>query len=373
MSKKTIGLIINPISGMGGSLGYKGTDGADILKKIYSTGAKPISGVRTSQALKEFSHLKNNIVLLTCPNEMGENIALKSGFDVLVLDDIQTKNTTSNDTIIAAKKMKERNVDLILFAGGDGTARNICSSIDISIPVLGIPTGVKMHSGVFGITPSNSGTIASDFIQGKLKTSLMEVLDIDEKSFRKNILLTKFYGYLKVPVENELMQGVKGQSLTTETDAVDGIAYDIVSNLKNDCLYVVGPGTTTVAIMEKLNLKSTLLGVDIVYDKKLIALDVNENQLLGIIKKFNCQTKILVSIIGNQGFVFGRGNQQISSTIIDLVGVDNIIILATENKLSSLNGKPLLVDTGNKKIDDKLRGYVKIRSGVNKIFVYKIK
>ena len=186
-------------------------------------------------------------------------LKFKFGFDVLVLDDIQTKNTTPNDTIIAAKKMKDHNVDLILFAGGDGTARNICSSIDVSIPVLGIPTGVKMHSGVFGITPSNSGTITSDFIQGKLKTSLIEVLDIDEKSFRKNILLTKFYGYLKVPVENELMQGVKGQSLTTETDAVDGIAYDIVSNLENDCLYVVGPGTTTVAIMEKLNLKSTLL------------------------------------------------------------------------------------------------------------------
>lgn len=368
--RKTLGLIVNPIAGMGGSVGLKGTDGEEILKKAKKLGAKPIAPARAIEALKEISPYKQNIKLVTYPYDMGENEAKACGFDPIVIGSIDREKTTSIDTKNAAKDMLKLKVDLLLFAGGDGTARDICEVVGDQLPVLGIPTGVKMHSGVFAINPKNAGILALMFLQRNIETRKAEVMDIDENAFRQQRLSAKIYGCLRVPYETRMVQNVKVGGISTEREALEEIASFVIDNMQDDYLYIVGPGTTTKHIMEKLGLRYSLLGVDVVHKGKIIALDVNELQLLKLIS--SKKAKIIVTIIGGQGFIFGRGNQQISPKVIQKVGKDNIIVIATENKLMSLSGGPLLVDTGNEKVDEMLKGYIKVITGYGKTVIYKV-
>lgn len=165
---KKIGLIVNPIAGMGGSVGLKGSDGEDILKKAIELGAEPKSGLRTKKTLEKLNHLKDKFQILTYPGEMGEEPAVSSGFQPEVIGNIEKGNTKPEDTYNAAVDMKNEGVDLILFAGGDGTARNIYDAVGISIPTLGIPAGVKIHSAVYGQNPKRTGELIELYIKAKL-------------------------------------------------------------------------------------------------------------------------------------------------------------------------------------------------------------
>lgn len=367
---KKLGLVVNPIAGMGGSVGLKGTDGEEVLKRAIELGATPTAPTRAVEALEEISPFKNEIDLFTYPHDMGEDEAKACGFYPTVIGSIERGKTTSTDTGNAAREMLKLNVDLILFAGGDGTARDIYEAVRDQLPVLGIPTGVKMHSGVFAVNPKSAGRLVLMFLQGRVPTSKAEVMDIDEEAFRQNRLSAKLYGYLEVPCEERMVQGAKVGSITTEEEALEGIAWDIIDNMQDDYLYVIGPGTTTKTIMEKLGLEHTLLGVDVIHKGRTTALDVNEARLLELVKEK--KAKIIVTAIGGQGFIFGRGNQQISPRVVRKVGRENIIIVATENKIVSLGGKPLLVDTGDDEVDAMLRGYIKAITGYGKAIIYKV-
>ncbi len=267
--------------------------------------------------------------------------------------------------------MAESGVDLILFAGGDGTARDIYAAIDGRVPVLGIPTGVKIHSGVFAINPSSAGDLAVMYLrEGQAATREAEVMDIDEEAFREDRISARLYGYLTVPYEKNLVQTSKGGSPPQEELSLEAIARDIIEEMEEDVIYVIGPGTTTRPIAESLGLPKTLLGVDVVLDGRLVASDVNEAQLLELIK--GRRAKIIVTAIGGQGFIFGRGNQQISPEVIKRVGKENIIVVATPGKLASLEGRPLLVDTGERELDELLSGYIRVITGYSRRVVYKV-
>ena len=370
-NKKKLGLIVNPIAGMGGRVGLKGSDGTDILEKAIELGAVSTSPGRAVEALRRVSPLKDSIELITYPHEMGEEEARECGFDPIVIGSIVQGKTTSADTRVAAKEMAELGVDLILFAGGDGTARDIYSAIDGEVPVLGIPTGVKIHSGVFAINPASAGDLAAKYLQGGQEDLReAEVMDIDEEAFRENRISARLYGYLTVPYEKNLVQSTKGGSPPQEELSLEAIASDIIEEMESDVLYIVGPGTTTRPIVEQLGLPKTLLGVDVVLDGKLVASDVNEAQILELIK--DRRAKIIVTVIGGQGFLLGRGNQQISPEIIKKVGKENIIVVATPDKLTSLEGRPLLVDTGEVELDELLSGYIKVITGYSRRVVYKV-
>jgi predicted polyphosphate/ATP-dependent NAD kinase len=240
------------------------------------------------------------------------------------------------------------------------------------VVVLGIPTGVKMHSAVFACSPVRAGELTALFLQNRLKRIReAEVMDIDEDSVRRGILVAKLFGYLKIPYERRHIQGLKAASLPDERVSQQAIAQDIIENMDDDCNYVIGPGTTTRAILERLGLDATLLGVDIICQRRLIGRDLSEKELLDHIRD-KAKVKIIVTPIGGQGYLFGRGNQQISAEVLKQVGSRNVLVAATAEKINSLLGRPFQVDTGDKGIDQILSGYIKVVSGYRERIVYKV-
>ena len=352
ISVKTVGFIVNPVAGMGGTVGLKGTDGKAILKKAITLGAKPVAPARAESFLSELKPLKGKIRLIVGAGSMGENEAQNCGFSCTVIGK-RKKETSAKDTMEIAKRIKEMGANLLVFCGGDGTARDVLNAVGISLPVLGVPTGVKMHSAVFAVNPKAAAKIAIAFLFEGLPLKEAEVMDVDEEAFRKGRVSAELYGYMLVPCEPRLIQSFKIASPVTESELRNqaAIAIYIIENMEPDVVYIVGPGTTTRTIGDLLDADKTLLGVDLFCNKQLIAKDVNEKQILEKIS--GKKAKIIVTPIGGQGFIFGRGNQQISPKVIRQVGVDNIIVVATKSKLENL--KSLRVDTGDPSLDEKLR------------------
>ncbi|MCP8322739.1 MAG: ATP-NAD kinase family protein [Candidatus Methylarchaceae archaeon HK02M2] len=366
---KTIGFIVNPIAGMGGAVGLKGTDGKFILKKAYLLGAKPISPKRAKSFLTGLEPEKERVRIITGAGIMGEDEARNHGFALTTLGK-EKKETTAEDTKELAKRIKDSGVDLLIFCGGDGTARDILDSVSLELPVLGVPTGVKMHSSVFAVGPLASAKITIEFLHQNLPLREAEVMDVDEEAYRKGRLSAKLYGYLLTPYEPNLIQGAKIASPMTKVEMYNqaAIALYIIEEMKANLIYLIGPGTTTRTIGDLLDEKKTLLGADIFCNKKIIAKDVNEEEILKRIK--GKDVKIILTPIGGQGFIFGRGNQQFSPAVIRQVGLNNIIIVATEYKIGKL--KSLRVDTGSPDLDDEIRGYAEVITDYKKKQMVKI-
>ena len=371
MRKKKLGIIVNPIAGLGGRTGLKGTDGSEIINQARRLGASPESPQRTIETLNVVRRIRDEIEIFTYPQEMGETEAKQASFSPTIIGSIKSGETTSEDTQRAAKEMKNREVDLLLFAGGDGTARDVYNAVGREVTVLGIPAGVKIHSGVYAVTPRQAGEAAVMYLTTTTpETTDAEVMDIDEASYREGKLAAKLYGYLRIPEERQFIQNVKSGGIQTEKQILQGIATDLIQSMEKDCLYIFGPGTTTRDILSFHGLTKTLLGVDVVLNNQLIAKDVNETQLSKLI--VGKKARIVVTVIGGQGYIFGRGNQQISPEILMKIGKENIIIVATKEKLASLHGRPLLVDTGNEIVDKMLSGYIRVSTGLNNYAVYKV-
>jgi len=356
-SKKTLGFIVNPIAGMGGAVGLKGTDGKDILEKAINLGAEPVAPARAESFLSELKAIKKDVRLIVGAGLMGENEARNHGYSCKVFGE-KRKQTSNEDTMEIAKRIVKEGVSLLVFCGGDGTARDVLNAVDRQLPVLGVPTGVKMHSAVFAIDPKAAARITSRFLRKQLPLWEAEVMDIDEEAFRRGRVSARLHGYLLTPYEPRLIQVAKMASPMTKSDLRNqaALAIYIIETMKPDVVYIVSAGTTTRTIGDLLDEKKTLLGVDLFCNKKLIAKDVNEKQILEAIK--GKTARIIVTPIGGQGFIFGRGNQQISPEVIWQVGIDNIVVIATENKMKNL--KSLKVDTGDPELDAALRGTIKV-------------
>ena len=350
--KKTVGLIVNPVAGMGGAVGLKGTDGKTILQKARLLGAKPKASLRAEIFLSELKPAQEKIRLLVGAGEMGENEARKCSFNYTVIGQSK-EETTAEDTRLIALDISKAKVDLLAFCGGDGTARNILEAVGTNFPSLGVPTGVKMHSAVFAVDPKAAAQITLRFLLDELPLREGEVMDVDEEAFRAGRVSAELYGYLLTPYEPQLIQESKMASPLTEGELRNqaAIAIYMIENMKPNVLYIVGPGTTTRTIGDLLDVKKTLLGVDLFLNKKMIASDVNEKQILDALP--GKTSVIIVTPIGGQGFIFGRGNQQISSKVIREVGFKNIIVIATEAKMRSL--RRVLVDTGDPELDAIIR------------------
>jgi predicted polyphosphate/ATP-dependent NAD kinase len=357
-----IGLIVNPVAGMGGSVGLKGTDGRDILARAQALGARPVAPERALRALGRLAGAAPEVALIASAGAMGGDIAREAGLAFTSLAGTPTM-TTAADTRAAAQELRARGTGLILFAGGDGTARDILDAVGDAVPMLGIPSGVKMHSAVFAISPEAAGQLAALVAMdhgGKISYREAEIMDIDEEAMRTGRVSARLHGYGRVPFERHLVQSAKAGGIADDA-ALDGVCREIAGEMRPGVVYILGPGTTTQRILGHLGLAGTLLGVDAVCDGKMLGLDLAGEQVAELVRGRPAQ--IIVSVIGGQGYIFGRGNQQIGPDVIRAVGRNNIIVVATPQKLVSLEGGRLLVDTGDRTLDEDLQGYIRVRTG----------
>ncbi|TQV76573.1 ATP-NAD kinase [Aliikangiella marina] len=357
-----LGLIINPFAGIGGRVGLKGSDGDAIRAQALAMGAPKLAPSKAGICLEQILDLKNDFKVFTVSGEMGENLCeqLALNFEVVVN---ANEPSTFEDTENAVKALNAHGVDLILFAGGDGTARNVFQAADESQMVLGIPAGVKIHSGVYAVSPEAAGLLLHDMITGKVLSLVSsDVMDIDEEAFRGGVVKAKRYGYLNVPGALEYIQAVKSGGKEVEELVLDDIAAEVIESMEDDVYYVIGSGSTCAAIMAQLGLDNTLLGSDIVFQEKLFKQDAIESDLLELIDS-GAKVKFVITVIGGQGHILGRGNHQLSPEVIRRAGWENFDIVATKTKLNALSGRPLLTDTGDSELDHSLQGSKRVITG----------
>lgn len=372
MARKRLGLIVNPVAGLGGAVALKGSDGAETVRRARELGAVARAPARAIEALRALLPQCDAIDLVTCPQEMGEEEVLACGrAPAEVIGAARRGETTAEDTRRAAGAMAERGVDLILFAGGDGTARDVYDAVGDRAVVLGIPAGVKIHSAVYATTPRAAGDLAARYLMGRVpRLREAEVMDLDEEAFRAGRVSARLYGYLRVPYAAGAVQGLKTAGGAGEEAQLAAIAAAVVEGMEEGCLYILGPGTTTRAVAAQLGLEKTLLGVDVLRGRTLVARDATEAELLRLVE--GQRAKIVVTPIGGQGYIFGRGNQQISAAVITKVGRENILVIATPSKLASIPGQRLLVDTGEEAIDAMLRGYLPVVTGYREAAICRV-
>jgi predicted polyphosphate/ATP-dependent NAD kinase len=364
------GLIVNPVAGIGGRLALKGSDDAELVAAAREHGQPPVAPGRAAEALRSLAPLAGALELLAYAGEMGEQEALDAQLAPVVLGSASAV-TSAHDTRAAAVEMTERHVDLLLFAGGDGTAVDILEAVGDRVPVLGIPAGVKMHSAVFAVSPRRAGELAAHLARHGLHTiRRAEVMDVDESLLRSGSLSARLHGYLDVPDERRHLQNAKARSLGSETAAQQQIAHHLLDNVLGDSTWLVGPGTTTAAVLDQFGLSKTLLGVDVVREGRCLIADADERALIELLQSQDAG--IVVTPIGGQGFLFGRGNQQLSAPVIERVGLQRIVVVATEAKIARLASSPLRVDTGDTELDARLGGYTRIVVGYNREIVYPV-
>jgi len=352
-----IGFLVNPVAGMGGTVGLKGTDGLHL--EALRRGARPASGERACIPL---SLLKDtNVQFFTCAGKMGAGILEKAGFRNHSVVYKNTDQTGPEDTREACRIFLELKVDLIVFCGGDGTARDVFEAVGDRIPLLGIPAGVKMYSGIFALNPS-----ASASMMAKAKTLPLrdgDVVDVDEEAYRRGLLRTRIYGIAKTPYIPSMVPATKRVfESSDENKAKEEIGRFIneVMDGTPDTLYIIGPGSTTQAVADLLDVKKTMLGFDAVKGGDIVGLDLNEKGILDIIGREKA-VRLIVSPIGAQGSVLGRGTQQVSPTVLRKVGIKNLIVVATPQKMQ--NTPMLFVDTGEPGLDEEFGESMQVITG----------
>ena len=366
-----LGLIINPIAGVGGQAALKGSDG--VAEQALAQGVLPQAQRRVAVALEQLLPLRDQLQLFAAPGAMGSDLLTELGFEHQVVGELSDPNQTSaEDTERCAAALQKTGVDLLLFAGGDGTARNICNQISNNQLVLGIPAGVKIHSGVYAVNPRAAGELVSLLVKGDLvRLREADVRDIDETAFRQGQVKTRHYGELSVPEEGRFVQQVKQGGREVETMVLDDIAAWLQEEQDEDTGWILGPGSTNLGLLEAMGLQGTLLGVDVLHNGELILQDATEQQLWALLEQGG-DWRILVTAIGGQGHILGRGNQQLSPRIIRAVGLNNLLVVATKTKLTTLDGRPFLVDSGDAELDQQLTGLRRVLSGYREEMLYPV-
>lgn len=352
------GFVVNPIAGMGGRVGLKGTDG--VLDEAIELGAEPVAPHRVHLFLEKLGSLIESrgigekIKWLTCAGIMGEDDLEASGIGSMTYEVVHTpaEPSAAEDTKKACKRFLKGGATLIVFCGGDGTARDIWQTVGEDVPIIGIPSGVKMHSGVFGMNPEATAEIVAAFLSGELDIAEGEILDLDEEKYRKGEWHIRLFGTARTPHEPTYVQVSKVQVEAVGEEAIkEEIAESIVEDMEDDpdMLFILGSGSTVGAVSKELGIDFSLLGVDAVVNKKLVAKDVNESKLLELLNEHK-KVRLVISPIGAQGFILGRGNLQLSPEVIKRIGIDNITIISPPAKLAQT---PMLrVDTGDKELDE---------------------
>ncbi len=365
----TLGFVVNPVAGLGGAVALKGSDGENVQRRARAAGAVPRAAERAELALVDLLARVDDVDIVTASGPMGADVVRAA--DVLpsrvrIIHDVRVP-TSSEDTTEAVRAIADLGVDLLLFVGGDGTARDVARGADDRVCVLGVPAGVKMQSSVFAVSPNAAARVAADFLSSPRRlTEVRDVVDIDEEEVRCGVITSTLYGHLRTPRERRWLQGRK-VGASAGSSELHELAGSLASSLVSGRRYALGPGTTTEAVARSLGLTTTLLGVDVITTDGVLGADVTADQLAALIED---DTEIILSPTGRQGFLLGRGNQQISTAVLSRLAPDHLVIVATHEKLAALEGRPLLVDTGDPMLDDALCGFRRVIVGPNEWVPY---
>ena len=378
MKAVKIGLIINPIAGMGGKTALKGTDGRETLRKALLLGAVPEAEKKTERALRMLLPIKEKVEFFTCSGAMGERLLKKMGFSYQIVyqsadqaalgNQEEGAGTGPEDTEAGAAAVKRAGAAFLMFAGGDGTARDVYRAVGDRLSVIGIPAGVKIQSAVFGLTPEKAGSLARNLADSQSRkaeelpgrTVLREVVDLDEEQYRQGSISARIYGMMRVPESRNSFQNMKQSGFTGEREALAGIGAYLAEHMEKDRMYAIGSGSTAKCVSRSLGIPFELLGVDLVKNGSLVKKDVTEQELWDMTEE---GLQIIVSPIGGQGFLFGRGNHQFSSRILNRAGKEGIIIVSPLEKLLSVSDGCLKIDCDDRETGEKISGYYLVLSG----------
>jgi predicted polyphosphate/ATP-dependent NAD kinase len=367
----SIGVIVNPVAGVGGPAGLKGSDGIEIQATAIARGSAARAGGRATDALALIGRLHPGARVLTAAGSMGEDASHGAGLTPEVVYRSTAAETIGLDTTNAATALVSAGAGLILFAGGDGTARDVCDAPLADTAVLGIPAGVKMYSGCFAVSPVAAGAVAAHWMAGgEHPVAEVEVLDVDEEQIRQGRVDPTLYGIVRVPVEPGRTQARKSPTGGSQLGAVRTAAAGAVERMRPGVTYLLGPGGTISEVAALLGVEGTPLGVDVARDGALVLADASERELLDLLD--GAVAKAIITVIGGQGFLLGRGNQQISAAVLETIGSDPLMVVATEEKLIDLDGRPLLVDTGDPDLDARLEGYTEVVTGPQTTSLYAV-
>ena len=354
------GLLVNPVSGLGGPAALKGSDGAQVQDEARARGVEPRANARLADMLAAFSS-RRSVDWCCAGGAMGEQALRNAGVDAEVIY-TPPEPSTAEDTRQAARRLLEAGVDVIVFGGGDGTARDLLQAIGEEVPVLGVPTGVKMHSGVFATTPADAGALLDALVQGGLVAARRaDVRDIDEAALRRGEIGNRFFGELRVPDLGGYLQHTKVAGRESEELAVVEIIADLTERFADTSrTLVIGPGSTLAEFKLALGIEPTLLGFDVVRAGQLAVTDADRACLDALAAD---NPVVFLSFNRGQGFLVGRGNQQLSPQLLGSLRRDDLIVVGTRSKLASLDGRPLLIDSGDVAVDSQWSGLIEITAG----------
>lgn len=404
-----IGLVVNPVAGVGGPAGLAGSDGPEVQRLAVARGGVPRAPQRAILALTTLAAQHPGLEVLTAAGALGADAVRVAGLEPRVVYTPAPAPTEAADTSRAVAALAAAGATLILVVGGDGTLRDAVAGLGLATSafttqekytgsvvealdlrrtapvllsceraptppppaVLGVPAGVKMYSPVFAVSPRAAGAVAAEWAdRGPLPTAEREVLDVDEAALRRARVEPTLYGLLRVPVHAGRTQARKAPTPVTEAAAVEAAARGAVARMRPGVRYLLGPGGTTAEIARQLGVEGTPLGVDVVRDGRLLLRGASEAELRAQLDQGPAQA--VVTVIGGQGFLLGRGNQQLSAAVLRALGDDPLLVVAPEQKLIDLHGQPLLVDTGDRELDARLSGHIRIVTGPGTSSLYPV-
>lgn len=351
-----IALIVNPYAGIGGEAALKGSDQAREAALAYSSQLRTPD--RTHRFLQALADDAKKIEWLTGSNLMGAQYLAACGITPAHIEPVLSNPTSADDTKQLAQSLLKLMPDVLVFVGGDGTARDMVDSVGLKVPVLGVPGGVKMQSGVFAISPEAAANIVKQMFEGLLVgVAEQDVRDIDEIALREGKVRSRFYGSLQVPAEAQWLQRLKEGAKEDESLVQDEIAEHLTEIMHDSGrLMLAGPGSGIARWMASLNLPNTLIGFDAILNGELIQSDLTANDIRALIKQYP-DLYVVITPTGHQGFLLGRGNQQLAADIIKQLDKSQWLIVASQSKLQSLQQQPLLVDTNDAELDRQLAGF----------------
>ena len=367
------GFLINPVAGLGGEAALKGSDGADVQARARASGGTARGASRARRALEAAGGAAHRVRWLTWGGEMGAEVLEQAGIEAERLGE-PGPATTAEDTRDAALALRRAGVDLIVFCGGDGTARDVFAAVGASVPALGVPAGVKMHSGVFATTPESAGRILAALVEGALvRAALAEVRDLDEAALREGAVRPRFYGEMRVPEAGGFLQHTKEGGRENEALALEDIVAEVTERIaEKGGSYLLGPGGSLAAIKAGLGMEATLLGIDVLEGARQVGRDVDAAWIARFVAAADEPVTVILSFTRTQGFLLGRGNQQLTSGVLRRIGREHLWVVGTRTKLLSLAGRPLLIDTDDPELDREWSGLVEIVTGYRDSLFYRL-